>query len=222
MLLEYLLDRRIKKIDYLIISHFDSDHCENSKEIIKNLKVKNLIIGKQVEENEEFNQIVTLARNKKVNIVKVQNGDTIRIDKETSVEILWPDNSAIVQKNAINNNAIVAKFQYEKFSVLFTGDIEKEAEEKILQKYSSKLQATILKVGHHGANTSTTDEFIKMVQPKIGLIGVGKDNKYGHPNSQIIEKLKKNEVKIYRTDLCGEISIILKRNEKMKIDTHLK
>ena len=104
---------------------------------------------------------------------------------------------------------------YKDFSIMFTGDIEEEAEKAILEQYSdniNKLQANILKIAHHGSKTSTTEKFLKTVSPKIALIGVGKNNKFGHPNGQVIERLKANKVKIYRTDEDGEICII---NSKM-------
>ena len=111
------------------------------------------------------------------------------------------------------------KLIYNGFSCLFTGDIEKVAEDKIVSLYKDKsvLESDILKVAHHGSKTSTTEEFFKLVNPKISLIGVGKNNLFGHPSSEVIERLEKSNAKIYRTDMNGEINIIINKRGKYKI-----
>ena len=94
--------------------------------------------------------------------------------------------------NDLNNNSIVAKFTYKEISMLFTGDIEEEAEKEILKLYKNNLNvlnSTILKVAHHGSKTSSTKEFLEAVKPKFVLIGVGKNNNFGHPNNDVIERL---------------------------------
>lgn len=103
---------------------------------------------------------------------------------------MWPESKSFILENLLNNNSIVCKFNYNNFSILFTGDIEKKAEEQILKKYKDELSATVLKVAHHGSNTSSTKEFIEAVKPQIALIGVQKDNKFGHPNIDVLERLE--------------------------------
>ena len=141
--------------------------------------------------------------------MKLRNGDVINIEKNLKFEILWPKEEQI-QENILNNNSIVAKLKYRNFSILFTGDIEEVAENQILKEYKNIkvnentnadtnintdtnvfLGATILKVGHHGSKTSSTQEFIEAVNPKIALIGVGKNNNFGHPNDGVLERLEK-------------------------------
>ena len=135
------------------------------------------------------------------------------------IKILWPKEEQITD-NALNNNSIVAKLLYKNFSMLFTGDIEKIAEEQILDEYKNNLEelnSSILKVGHHGSKTSSTKEFIEIVKPKISLIGVGKNNKFGHPNDEVIERLKSIGSKIYRTDEMGEIMITINNKGNVSI-----
>lgn len=219
---KYLLDRKIKNIDYLMISHFDSDHCKNSLEIMKRLKVKNVIIAKQAENSKEFQETIEIVRKKRINLLVVQAGDTINVDKDVYIKILWPKNSDFVRKNSLNNNSIVAKLYYKNFNILFTGDIEQIAEKQLIESYSEQiLKSTVYKVPHHGSRTSSTEEFIKAVSPKISLICVGENNKFGHPNSEIIERLQTYGSKIYRTDLQGEITIKVNKNGKVKIETYV-
>ncbi len=125
----------------------------------------------------------------------------------------------MISENSINNNSLVCKLNYLDFSVLFTGDIEKLAEEKIIQSNLEILNSTIIKVPHHGSNTSSTEKFIKAVNPKFALIGVGRNNKFGHPNLDVIERLTSLGIKIFRTDLNGEILITVKSNSSFEIKT---
>jgi len=116
-----------------------------------------------------------LVAKKKVNIIKVEEGDTLPIDKFVKFKILSPSDEL---SSDINDNSIVMKLEYNMFSCLFTGDISKEIEENLINKYGNSLKSTILKVAHHGSRTSSAENFINIVKPKIALIGVGKNNKF--------------------------------------------
>ena len=182
---------------------------------MKNIKVKNIIIGKQYESSENYQEFLKIVNDKKINVYVVKKGRRINIEKNLYIDILWPNEKEMIANNWINNNSLILKLTYKSFSIMFTGDIEEVAEKGIVEQYSdniNKLQATILKIAHHGSKTSTTDDFLKTVSPKIALIGVGKNNKFGHPNEQVIERLKANKVKIYRTDEDGETNIVVNRN----------
>lgn len=187
VLFQYLLDRRINKIDYIIISHFDSDHCNGLIEIIEKMRVENIVMSKQSKESEEYKKILEIIKQKNIKVSSVKAEDKIIIEKNLYIKILNPAEKFEFQD--LNNNAIVAKLVYKNFSMLFTGDIEK-AEESLAKKYKNELKSTILKVAHHGSKTSTSEEFLKYVEPQIALIGVGENNKFGHPNQITIERLK--------------------------------
>ena len=221
ILLPYLLDRRITTIDYLMISHFDSDHIGGVFAILENLKVKNIIISKQGETSENLKKFYEITNNKGIRTIIVKKGDIVEIDKYSHFEILFPEDN-LIEDNILNNNSIVARFNSLDFSILFTGDIEEIAEKRLCELYSGtdKLEAFVLKVAHHGSKTSSTEEFLELVKPKIALIGVGKNNNFGHPNIDVIERLENMGSKIYRTDNCGEIIIRINR-EKLQIHTKI-
>ena len=116
----------------------------------------------------------------------------------------------MISENAINNNSLVCKLVYKNFSMLFTGDIEEVAEKEILRFYENRLdllRSDCLKVAHHGSKTSSTLEFLNAVNPKMALIGVGKNNNFGHPAEVTLENLKSLNCKVYRTDEMGEICV---------------
>ena len=120
----------------------------------------------------------------------LRSGDELLVDKDVKLKILWPKEE-LIQENVLNNNSIVAKLMYKDFSMLFTGDIEEVAEKQILNEYknSNVLKSTVLKVGHHGSKSSSIQEFLDMVKPEVALIGVGENNKFEHPNVDVIERL---------------------------------
>ena len=143
------MDRGYTKIDFVVISHMDNDHIGNLFTILEELKVKQVIISKQGEESENYKRLLEIIERKKIKLIIVKAGDNIKFERNLYFQILWPQELQI-QENILNNNSVVAKLVYGKFKVLFTGDIEKIAEEKILTKYNSEvLKSDILKIAHH-------------------------------------------------------------------------
>ena len=218
-LLPYILDKGYTKIDNIFISHFDQDHVGGILTILEELNVGRVIISKQGEDSENYQKFLKIVKEKKIKVIIVEKGDRIKIEKDLYFDILWPEDE-LIKENILNNNSIVMKMCYKDFSILFTGDIEEIAEKKILETFKGKeikLKADILKVAHHGSKTSTMEEFLNVIRPKIALIGVGNENIFGHPNEVIISRLKDFGTKIYRTDLDGEIDIKINTKGRIRI-----
>lgn len=186
----YLLDRQIRRIDYMIFSHFDSDHCLGLFTVMEQLTVKNAVISEQSKDSANYQHFCKIAKEKRINVIKVQAGNRMKIDKSTYIDILWPTTEQLSQ-NPLNNNSIVCKLVYGNVSVLFTGDIEVPAEQELVALYGRKLKSDILKAAHHGSITSSTEEFLNNVKPRVALIGVGKNNKFNHPSEEVIARLNK-------------------------------
>ena len=224
VILPYLMDRRIRKIDYIIISHFDSDHIGGLFTIMNELRVDKVIIYRQGEVSENYERFIKLVKEKRIKVIIVQKGDRLKIEKDLYIDILWPNYSNVINENILNNNSIVCKLKYKQFSMLFTGDIEEMAERTILKEYSSNLKilnSTVLKVAHHGSKTSSIMEFLETISPQISLIGVGENNKFGHPNEEVLERLESIGCKIYRTDQMGEINLTIDKYGKIKTKKRL-
>lgn len=193
--------------------------------ILNELKVEKVIIGKQFETSQNYEEFIKIMEKKKIKLYVVEAGQKIKVDKDTTIDILWPDTSNIIKENILNNNSLVCKLNFKDKSMLCTGDIEEIAEKAILSKYSDNLNilnADIIKIAHHGSRTSSITPFINKVRPKIALIGVGKNNKFGHPNFKTIENLEKMGVKIFRTDENGEIQIKMTNRSEIITKVHLK
>lgn len=224
-LLPYLFNRKTLEIDYCIISHFDQDHCGGLIYMLEQIKVRNVIIGKQYEASANYEKFKEIVKDKKINVKIVEAGMRINIEENLYFDILWPDSQRMISDNAINNNSLVCKLNYNKFSMLFTGDIEEIAEKEIISKYkqmnSSILKSTILKVAHHGSKTSSIEKMLDEVKPQYAFIGVGESNTFGHPSNITIQNLESRNAKIYRTDQMGEICIKITKKATIKIKTKL-
>lgn len=209
----YLLKRNVKKIDYLIISHFDSDHSGGSKTLIENLEVENILITEQayyskqyiifmkeiIKKQKEYNKY---NKGKNINIIYAKEGDRINIDKQTKIDIYSPSKNNDLK--GLNNNSLVALITIGKSRILYTGDIESEAEKRI-QKKLKGINVDILKVPHHGSNTSTTKGLLESINTKEAVISVGKNNTFNHPSKLVLRRLKERKINIRRTDKEGEI-----------------
>ncbi len=188
----------LKKIDYAFFSHGDFDHIGYAKTLIDNFKVKNIYINK---DNINYYE-------KDINGEKLIN-NYMKID---NVEVFSLNDKLYDNEN---DNSLVLLIKIYDYKILYMADASIKVEQDIIKKYDLR-NIDILKVGHHGSNTSSSDNFINQINPKYCIISVGKNNKYNHPSSSVIETLK--NCKIYRTDQDG--SIIFKvKNNKLKIET---
>lgn len=190
-LIPYLLDKGITKLNYVFISHFDVDHVKSILTLLETMKVKQVVITKQGETSENYEMFQKIVKEKQSKVLIVKKKEEIEIEPKVKFQILWPKEKQI-KENILNNNSMVTKLTYQNFSMLLTGDIEQIAEQEIVQEYQNTnlLKSTILKVAHHGSKTSSTQEFLEQVKPKIAFIGVGKNNTFGHPNDSVIKRLE--------------------------------
>lgn len=187
----YLKSMGIKKIDYLILTHGDNDHLGEALNLVNNYKIKNVVFNCGDYNNLEKNLIEVLERKniKYYSCIKELNIDKYKLQfLNTSVYDNENDNSSVIYTE-LNN-----------YKFLFTGDASVEVEKNLMEKYNLT-NIDVLKVGHHGSKTSSSLEFIEKLNPKYSLISVGKNNRYKHPNIEVLDNLKHST--IYRTDLNG-------------------
>ena len=202
-LVDYLDSLYIPEFDYIIATHPHEDHIGNMSYIINNYKIINFYSPKVQNNTSAFESMAeSLARkNIKIKILK-SNNTSINLGENTLVEVLSPNLNSY---DNLNNYSPVIKISYGNNSFLFTGDAEESIENELISK-SFNLKSDLLKIGHHGSSTSTSEIFLEKVNPKITVISVGKDNTYGHPTKETLEKIK--NTKVFRTDLDSSIVII--------------
>ena len=203
--IKFLKSLGITNIDYLIITHGDMDHAGEAINIVNNINVSHVLFN-----NDNYNEleleIIDTLKNKDIkylkNIKSINFGNTK----------LYFLNDTLYDNENDNSTVIYYPIQGKKF--LFMGDAGVDVEKNLVSKYNLE-NITILKVGHHGSKTSTSEEFITEIKPQYAIISVGRNNRYNHPSKEVIDTLKKQ--KVYRTDMMG--SIMFEINNKLKITT---
>lgn len=196
----YLKKHNVKNIDYIIATHFDSDHIGGLDNIIDKFNVSNIYAPNYESDTVSYQNLINSCLNKNLNLQCLSSGDFINIEDNINLAVLAP--SYIQEEN--NLNSIVFRLDYKNKSFLFTGDAEASNELNIINSYELN-DIDFLKVGHHGSSSSTTSEFVEEVSPDIAVISCGYKNQYGHPHKSTLDTLEKNNVLTYRTDILGNI-----------------
>ncbi len=204
-----------RTIDYVLATHPDLDHYGGCVDVLKNYKVKEIIInGRKKEYNPYWREWDKAVKNEGATI-KVMDSPQVWHIASSTLEFLSPDRSLAldVKEDDNNNYSIVFRLTNGNKKFLFTGDMEVPLETALLKKYCpvtstgscAALESDILKVGHHGSDSSSGEEFLRAVNPKQAVISSGKNNKYGHPSLRVLRKTERAGAEILRTDTVGDI-----------------
>lgn len=217
-LLTELQKLKIDHIDTLVMTHAHADHIGKADKVIAQYGVKELVYNGIPSTSKYFINALKAAKANGTQQVKVKAGDVLDFGNGVSFEIVSPSQSLIDEDTAaikakkkvdVNNESVVGRLTFGNFAMLFTGDAEGPVEKDMAASYGKKLKCQVLKAGHHGSKTSSTAEFLKLVQPESVVMSLGANNQYGHPHEALLNRLQKQGVKnIYRTDANGTITII--------------
>lgn len=217
-LLTELQKLKIDHIDTLVMTHAHADHIGKADKVIAQYGVKELVYNGIPSTSKYFINALKAAKANGTQQVKVKAGDVLDFGNGVSFEIVSPsqgmideDTAAIKAKKKVdvNNESVVGRLTFGNFAMLFTGDAEGPVEKEMVASYGKKLKCQVLKAGHHGSKTSSTAEFLKLVQPESVVMSLGVNNQYGHPHEALLNRLQKQGIKnIYRTDANGTITIV--------------
>ncbi|SHJ79000.1 DNA internalization-related competence protein ComEC/Rec2 [Paramaledivibacter caminithermalis] len=214
---KFLLKNHISYIDLICVTHIHDDHIGGVIDVIENINFGSVVIGTKLYSCEEYKELANKCFAENTPIRVLSRGMTIDLEKDLSLTSINPATRVMNDTHDdVNNNSLVCILKYKELEVLLTGDIEKEAEEEIIREVSRQ-DIDVIKVCHHGSNTSNIPEFIDYFNPEIAVIQVGK-NTFGHPHRDTIETLRKKGIEIYRNDTNGAV-IIVYDGKKIKIDT---
>lgn len=205
-LVKYIKNQGITTIDKVIITHPHADHLGGMAAVMEAFKINQIYDSGLTTTTAIYRQYLTTVQKKNIPFEVVTPGEIIDLGSGVVLKVLAPQKPFITQSE-LNNNSIVMKLTYGNFSMLLTGDAEKEAEDKLIKTYTTELKSSVLKSGHHGSNTSSAPAFLKAVSPEAIIISVGVDNDYHHPHPSTIKKYTELKAKVYQTDRDGTVTI---------------
>jgi competence protein ComEC len=197
----FLHRRGINRLDLVILTHPHNDHVGGLNPVLARIKVDRVIDNGAVYDSAAYRRFKSLIAANKIRYSAGRTGQGINFGAGLSGRFFRP------QAGEVNSDSLALRLVYGNISFMFTGDLEEAGEEQVLRSTIHDLRSTILKVGHHGSRTSTTDQFLRAVAPRLAVVSVGKGNRYRHPAPMTIAKLRKTGIKVYRTDEDGAVII---------------
>lgn len=223
-IMPFLKHEGINEIDYWLITHPDQDHCSGYREMMemgkKNaITVHTLVLPDAYGIRESCAELIALAERNGIQVLLLSSGEYIQAGN-MKITVLHPGEG--YRTEDVNESSLVVSVEYEDFCGVFTGDATAESEQEVIrywEEYGCR-PIQLLKVGHHGSSTSTSEAFLKYCNPITAVISCGRDNRYGHPHEEVVERLKQYGCMIYRTDESGAVSVYV-REGKMWIEEYL-
>jgi len=196
-----------RNIDIIIITHDHADHWGGLKAILKKYKVNQIILAQPPQMSTDLTSILDSFSRKGTKITNLYAPAIINLTDGSRLAILWPTQEDIVEQKNINNQSLVIKWQYGQKSFLWTGDLETDAEDKLMARYINQEPINVLKVAHHGSWTATSPQWLNYWQPDLAVISVGINNNLGLPNEITLDRLKRQGISIWRTDIDNRLVI---------------
>ncbi len=207
-----------RQIEVMIVTHPDYDHYGGLISVLENYEVATIIKTQSSSNNDAYQAFLRKSSEETDNQLEAFWGMEIKLADNLMAKFYYPFDH--LEKNIKDKNAgsVVVRLSYGENDFLFTGDLTREKELELVGS-GINLESEFLKTGHHGSNTSTAEEFLQAVQPAQAIISVGIDNRYGHPHREVLERLRKHNVKIWRTDKQGNIIVECSKNKKCLVSS---
>ncbi|MCK9578914.1 MAG: MBL fold metallo-hydrolase [Methanoregula sp.] len=215
-----------RTLDLMILTHPHDDHAGGLVKVLKRYRTQKILYTGVVHTSPVYLEWLNIIKRKNIPLTIIDRPQTITLGADLRLQILYPVESLLNQEmENLNNSSIIIKLIYQNEKFLLVGDAETEVENDLAPDPSPykgegsyfNLQSNVLKIGHHGSDTSSSENFLAAVKPKIAIIQVGKDNDFGHPSLRVINRLERLGAKIYRTDLNGWIDVV---SDGKTIDIH--
>ena len=210
-ILPYLDERNIDRIDYLVATNPDQDHIGGMPALLETIEVGAWVDPVVPSTNQAYARSLELVEEIGVTPIEARRGDELDLGEGVTVDILWPVDPLLMDGSEVsrNDNSIVLRVTYGDVSFLIPGDVQGDAERALVElETNEELKSDVLVIPHHGSRTSSTADFLDVVDPDVAIIPVGLDNQYGHPHDEVIQRLTFRDIDIYRTDLDGMVEVI--------------
>ena len=202
---EYLWYRGLDSVDYVLATHADADHIDGLNDVVTNFKVRSALVARTPSNDAEYQKFAQTLTQTSTPVQVVQAGDVLRFG-DVEAEVLWPPAMTTVDAPSRNNDSVVFKIRYGERTFLLTGDIEKSAETFLSS--ADMVRADVVKVPHHGSRTSSSEQFVSAVKPRLAVISVGQRSMFGHPHPEVVERWRANGAEVLTTGNVGTVSVI--------------
>src|SRR6185369_8892681 len=203
---EYLWARGLDRVDYVLATHADADHIDGLNDIVRNFGVRSAIVGRTPSGDPGYRRFAETMRQMGVPVERIGAGDALRFGRVTA-EVFWPMASRDQLAPSRNNDSVVLRFNFGENFILFTGDVEKEAELAMVSA-GLDLRSDLVKVAHHGSRTSSVEQFVEATRPGVAIISVGRSSIFGHPNKDVVERWRAGGAQVMTTGEKGTISVV--------------
>lgn len=210
----YLIQNGVYDIEYVIASHGHEDHVNGIIELLDVMKIKNIIVPEGFGTTEESNTLLNKAKEMNIPVTYFKHGDSLKINDHMKLTAIMPDEKflAFLNKDDENDRSLMLKLEYGDSTFLYTGDMSQNGEKYAAALYPDMISANVIKIGHHGSDTSSSEIFLDTVAPEFAFIPVGK-NTYGHPNRAVLERLASRDIKFYRADQHKDVTFYFDESE---------
>jgi competence protein ComEC len=204
--LPYLLRHGAQRVDFMVLTHPHADHIGGAASLISLLKPVVVIDPSIAVGESQYIQTMRIAEHRHVRWLKSRDGRRLDLDG-VHFQFLYPASDSLDGSGDANDLSVALRVEYGRFSAMFMGDAPTATEDMIVAQYGPRIASQVLKVGHHGSRTATGETFTEMVHPSLALVSVGRDNKYGLPDEDVLARLLRHGVRVLRTDEHGAIVV---------------
>jgi len=214
----FLLARGVTRIDALILTHPDADHIGGAEAVLESLDVRAVIDPALPAGKDMYIETLRRARGRGAVWYAGRAGRELVID-DVALRFLYPEEDSLDASLGANDFSVVFRLAYGRFGALFLGDAPSAVENALVRDHGNALAADVLKVGHHGSRTSTSDSLLAVVRPRVALVSAGARNRYGHPDPTVIDRLGRNGVLVLRTDRQGSLRVRVDGAGRVRLTT---
>lgn len=206
VVVDWLLAHGVTELDYLILTHPDADHIGGADNVLRAVPVDKVIMPDVANDTMTYDEVIELIDEQQIPVDYPEVGTQYTLG-DAVFTVLCPRQEEVSEAD-LNGSSVGIRLVHGKNSFVMCGDAETDSEEHMIETFGKALEADVLKCGHHGSSTATSDSFLQAVNPIWAVISCGADNSYGHPHQEVLAKLADSDVQVYRTDQLGTITAV--------------